>query len=231
MKKFAIKLFVLGMLFGAGSAQADFLFRAQLTSDQETPVTPPFQGTSGVAFFVLNDAMTQLSYVLDTTGLDFRLINPATGISNVPAPPGDNLTDNVTRIHIHTAPLGVAGPIVFGQVDTLVNSGPPNGANDTVNDEDDLTVDIANGVIFGVWDANEGANNSPGNFLAAQLANLFGHNLYINVHTSDFPGGEIRGQIVRVFGIPEPRSLALIVCALGAIYLVRRRVTKAEARI
>ena len=144
---------------------------------------------------------------------------------------GQKLTDNVTRIHIHTGPLGVAGPIVFGQVDTLVNSGPPNGANDTVNDEDDLTVDIANGVIFGVWDANEGANNLPANFLTAQLANLFAHNLYINVHTSDFPGGEIRGQIVRVFGIPEPRSLALIACALGAIYLVRRRVTKAEARI
>jgi hypothetical protein len=232
MKKILIQLFVLGMFLGSSTAQAVILFRAILTQEQETPVTPSTpQGSSGIANFSLNDAGTALTYHLDTTGLDFGRINPS-GISNNPIPPGTP-NDDVTRIHIHRAPFGSAGGIVFGQVETPANAGPcigqcAPGATDNLNDEDDLVVNVADGIIFGVWDANEGANNNPANFLPALLADLLAGNLYINVHTSDFPGGEIRGQILRV---PEPQSLPLIMCGLLAIYLVRRKLLNAEARV
>lgn len=42
------------------------------------------------------------------------------------------------------------------------------------------------------------------NYMEAQEANIIAGLTYINIHTSSFPGGEIRGQIVReVVGVEE----------------------------
>jgi len=54
-----------------------------------------------------------------------------------------------------------------------------------------------------------------------QVSYLFDGYLYMNVHTSVFPGGEIRGQLLLV---PEPSTLAL--AGLGAalsVFRLRRR--------
>lgn len=50
-----------------------------------------------------------------------------------------------------------------------------------------------------------------------QVNDLFAGYLYMNVHDSIFPGGEIRGQLLLV---PEPSSLALV--GLGAVGLAIR---------
>ncbi len=58
---------------------------------------------------------------------------------------------------------------------------------------------------------------------AADLADLFAGALYINIHTRTFPGGEIRGNLVRA---PEPVALASMFAGLvlvGGIAARRRK--------
>lgn len=101
---------------------------------------------------------------------------------------GITLAD-LTGWHIHNAPVGVPGPIVIH----LQNLG-------------------------GIWqNSGQGirlqmTNVAIGNF----EPNLFAGNLYFNVHTSAFPGGQIRGQI-----IPAPASAALL--GLAGLVAARRR--------
>jgi hypothetical protein len=155
----------------AESAEAVTKFRATITSDQEVANPPvPFQGTSGMGVFELNDAMNALSYDITLVGLDIDgLQTPA------------NANDNAARFHFHAAPAGNNGGIVFGMKD-------PN------HDLDDLVINPVTGRITGVWDGVEG----NGTTLTAQLTNLFANGLYFNVHTTDHAGGEIRGQLILV---------------------------------
>jgi hypothetical protein len=52
---------------------------------------------------------------------------------------------------------------------------------------------------------------------AAFITGLFGGRTYFNIHTTQFPGGEIRGQI------PEPATVALLGLGLAGLGIARRR--------
>jgi hypothetical protein len=59
---------------------------------------------------------------------------------------------------------------------------------------------------------------------AQQVSWLFSGYLYMNVHDSTFPGGEIRGQLLLV---PEPSTVGLLALGVGGIALqAHRRRTK-----
>jgi CHRD domain len=177
----------------ASPAEAVTLFTAIIENEQEVANPPvPEQGSGGIGLFELNDAMTALSYDITLFGLDID------GLQT----PG-NVNDNATRFHIHAAPAGQNGGIVFGMKD-------PN------HDLDDQVINPVTGRITGVWDGTEG----NGTTLAAQLANLMANGLYFNVHTPDFPGGEVRGQILLV---PEPAAWMLCLLGLASLYLTNRR--------
>jgi hypothetical protein len=56
--------------------------------------------------------------------------------------------------------------------------------------------------------------------LANQIADLENGLWYINIHSTTFGGGEIRGQILPV---PEPSTLALLGLGVGALVCRLRR--------
>lgn len=214
-KSLIIKLLGIALLAVCGTAQSSIVFQALLTNDQEVAIPPvPFQGSSGIAIFVLNDAMTRLTYDVRLTGLDLR------GVTNggpFQAIPGDSdLNDNVTRMHIHRNFAGLNGNIVFGMIDALLA---------LRDDANDLLVDAQNLRVTGAWDLGEGSQVAGQvTTLGNELNNLLAGGLYINVHTSDRPGGEIRGQILRV---PEPGTLALLGIGMLGLFgpMLRRRRT------
>ncbi|HET7746959.1 MAG TPA: CHRD domain-containing protein [Vicinamibacteria bacterium] len=87
---------------------------------------------------------------------------------------------NVTAAHIHTAAAGVNGPVraflFAAPTGTTVSTGDQRILNQGAIVRDSVT-----GIT---WDE----------FLAA----LRSGGAYVNVHTTQFPGGEMRGQIRRI---------------------------------
>jgi hypothetical protein len=90
--------------------------------------------------------------------------------------------ENVTMAHIHLAPAGVNGPVVAW----LYPSAPPP----------QLIPGRFQGVLArGVITDADLVGPLAGMTLADLVAEMEAGNTYVNVHTSQYPGGEVRGQI------------------------------------
>jgi len=83
---------------------------------------------------------------------------------------------NVLASHIHTAPAGVNGGVV-----AFLFPGPPVADQDGILAEGDITEENVIGAFAGDFDALIDAMRNG--------------NTYVNVHTTQYPGGEVRGQI------------------------------------
>lgn len=128
-------------------------FSVGLSGNQEVP--PVTTSASGTALVELNERQTEIRVRINTSGLQ-----------------------NVTAAHIHVAPVGQNGPIIF----TLCRQSDgqfPNPLVKTLTQAD--------------LQAQPGAGINT--FEDAVNAILSG-NTYINIHTQANPTGEIRGQIV-----------------------------------
>jgi hypothetical protein len=62
---------------------------------------------------------------------------------------------------------------------------------------------------------------TPASAETALLSAISSGRAYLNIHTSTFGGGEIRGFLVAV--VPEPASWAMMLLGFGAIGVVARR--------
>lgn len=116
--------------------QTTFRFRSTLNGSQEVP--PNESDAIGHFMATLDQTQMELAFELDAS----------------------NFTNPFTAAHIHQAPSGENGPIVF----TLDNEQFPN--------------------FMGTW-----------TLTPEDAQDLFAGNLYVDVHSEVYTGGEIRGQI------------------------------------
>jgi len=158
------------------------LFVVSLTNGQEVPPTVPTlsgggarPASFGTAKFQFNAAQTAMTFTATINNID------------VGGSQTTDTNDNLVNAHIHAgasvAP-GVNGPVVWGFFGAPFNDNNPNDA---------VATPFSSGVggnFSGKWDAPEG----NGTTLAAQLTNLRTGHAYINFHTTQFGGGEIRGN-------------------------------------
>ncbi len=122
----------------------------------------------------IGQAIFQLN--MDGTELSYTLI-----VANI---------ENVLMSHIHIAPVGVNGPVV---VWLYPSSAPPM-----------LISGVSNGILAkGVITGENLTGPLAGMTLTDLVDQLQSGNAYVNVHTSQNPGGEIRGQIKGNMGNPN----------------------------
>ncbi|HEX8489429.1 MAG TPA: CHRD domain-containing protein, partial [Chthoniobacterales bacterium] len=130
----------------------------------------------GTARLQFNQAQTAMTLNATVNNIDF------TGSQSA------DTNDNLTNAHIHASatvtPMTNA-PVVWGFIGTPFNDNNPNDAVVTP-----FTSGVG-GSVRGKWDAPEG----NGTTLAAQLSNLREGRAYVNFHTVQFGGGEIRGNV------------------------------------
>jgi 2',3'-cyclic-nucleotide 2'-phosphodiesterase (5'-nucleotidase family)/DNA-binding beta-propeller fold protein YncE len=153
--------------------------QAELEGEQEVPEVET--DAEGTAYAILNDAGDALEYSITVEGLDFGTL--IDGTADTP-----ETEDDVVGLHIHSAERGANGAVVFG----IVSPG---------QDDDDVTfTENADGsvTISGVWDSDDASNAPLSDFVAAIEGAEAGEDvpLYLNVHTTANPAGEIRGQLV-----------------------------------
>ncbi|GAC1703098.1 MAG: hypothetical protein NVS9B4_10180 [Candidatus Acidiferrum sp.] len=104
------------------------------------------------------------------------------------------LTAPAVAGHIHCcAPIGSNAKVV------LPFTGLPNATSGTFNSTFSIPSSLVNGIT-----------------LSDFITGLESGNAYVNLHTSTFPGGEIRGQL------PEPASLTLVLLGLASMLISSR---------
>lgn len=154
------------LLLATGARAQGGALSADLTGYQEVPAIST--RASGIFSGTLNEAETSFDYAISWN---------------------QKLTSTVTQAHIHFGQLGVNGGIVVFLCTNLGN-GPvgtqacPTGAGGVSGTIGSMDV-IAGAAMQGI------TAEQFGKVVRALRAGA----AYANVHTTDFPGGEIRGQV------------------------------------
>lgn len=181
---------VAALLLGGSSFASTLTFNLNLTSANEVP--PNTSTGTGTAIVVLDTVAQTLSLDITFSGL----------------------TSNTTAAHIHCC---IASP-------TTMNTGVAT----TLPSFPGFPLGVTSGTYIGTLDLTSSGSYNPAFVTleggtvaqaeAALIAGIEDDETYLNIHTVNNPGGEIRAALT-----PEPATSLLSAAALAA-FLLRRRV-------
>lgn len=191
-KAFRLILVLVSMLFGAQAAHAALL---EFTAFLDGPSESPPNASLGTGFADID---------IDTIANTMRVQAEFSG-----------LLSPTIAAHIHCC-TAVPNAGTIG-VATAVPTFPgfPLGVTDGIYDQ---TFDLTLASSFNPAFVTANGGTSAG-AEAALIAGLLAERAYFNIHTSQFPAGEIRGFLAA----PEPRTTSLLALALGAGLMALRR--------
>ena len=195
MQRFALASLVAATLAVALPAQAhEQVYAASLLASSEIPAAvSPGSGYATVTF-------------------DFDLVTMRVQVTFA------DLVGNVTASHIHCCTVSPGAANVGVATQTPSFTGFPAGAGVHAGSYDHtFDMSLASSYNAAFITANGSTVSTAFNAL---VAGLDSGNAYLNVHTSSFPGGEIRALLVPV---PEPETYALMLSGLGVLALAARR--------
>jgi hypothetical protein len=146
---------------------------------------------------VLSGANEVPARTTDATGTATLVVDTVTGKA-VLTISFSGLTTGLTGAHIHCCAGPTANAPVFHGFDSQLTAGATSGS-------------LTNYTL-------------PITLTAQNIADLQNGLMYINIHSSTYPGGEIRGQL---YAVPEPGTLLLLgaglISAASALKKRRRR--------
>lgn len=189
----ALIAFATGLLAAAPAFGVTIVYTTSLSGPNENP--PIASPGIGVA-----------AVTVDTTAHTLRVQEAFTG-----------LTTGTTASHIHccvTTPTGTAGVATM----TPTFSGLPLGVTSGSMDQtfDTLATSTYNAPFVTANGGTAGAE-------AALFAGIAAGTAYVNIHTTQNPGGEIRGFLTPVAAVPEPETYALFLAGLASLGVAARR--------
>lgn len=177
---------------------------------------PQVQAAPKVYTATLSGAAESPANASPGTGTATVTINDATFEMRVQVSFAD-LVAGVTASHIHCC-TAIAGTSTAGVATiTPTFTGFPGGVTSGSYDH---TFDMSQAA--GSWNPAFLTNNggTPSSAFAVLIAGIDAGKAYLNIHTSTFPGGEIRGFLQPV---PEPSTYALMALGLAAVGFTARR--------
>ena len=175
---------------------------AELDAAQEPDNSSDSSATGEATVTIVVDGYTvTYSSFLEVEGIDTERLMPVAGVSS---------------IHLHNAPAGVNGPVIVdivqdaggdvngiaqtpeadtGDGDVFIEDTDPE-SDDEDDEEDDDDQDDENEVGFAIEVVDQPLESLTTEQTSQELVQeALNGNLYFNIHTQDFPGGEIRGQL------------------------------------
>ncbi|MBC8064510.1 MAG: CHRD domain-containing protein [Chlorobia bacterium] len=198
-----IKLLLLvgmGTALGAQAVAAPLVFQAFLDGPSESP--PNASPGTGFTLVTIDPVAHTMSVSAQFSGL----------------------TSGVTAAHIHV----INGP---GDANTLDTLGPVATTTPTFTG---FPSGVTSGTYFNTFDMTLATSyragwitDSGGTTAQAEtqlFTGIMSGRAYFNIHTGQFPGGEIRGFLAPV---PEPATMAAL--GLGVVALMRRRKSARKA--